>query len=91
MVRTAPTMEVATVMADKEPVWNAMFARQWARASLLLGGLLLGVRGLRCSPGSGTFSPMGPKARRSGFHEHAETEGDVPAIFDDFRRRRVIP
>ena len=33
----------------------------------------------------------GSKARRFGFHEYVETEAMFLTIFDDFRRRRIIP
>jgi len=33
----------------------------------------------------------GSKARRFGFHEFVQTEEMFKQIFDDIRRRRVIP
>ena len=37
------------------------------------------------------FFADGTKARRLGFHEFVDTEAMFMNIFDDFRRRKVIP
>jgi nucleoside-diphosphate-sugar epimerase len=83
-------MSLAVVMADKEPLWNAMIAKY----------------GLEPNPyrdvsswrfGDFVFSwnydmfADGSKARRFGFHEHVETETMFSNIFSDFRHRRIIP
>ena len=83
-------MSLAVVMADKEPLWNAMIAKY----------------GLEPNPyrdvsswrfGDFVFSwdydmfADGSKARRFGFHDHVETEAMFSNIFSDFRRRRIIP
>ncbi len=83
-------MSLDVVMADKEPLWNAMIERY----------------GLERHPykdvsswrfGDFVFSwdydmfADGSKARRFGFHEYVDTEAMFLNIFDDFRRRRVIP
>ncbi|WGF88134.1 SDR family oxidoreductase [Marinivivus vitaminiproducens] len=91
-LETAPPlpMQLATVMADKGPLWQAMTERH----------------GLDSRPysevsswafGDFVFSwdydmfADGTKARRFGFHEHVETEAMFMRIFRDFRERRVIP
>ena len=37
------------------------------------------------------FFADGTKARRLGFHEYIDTESMFMQIFDDFRRRKIIP
>lgn len=83
-------MSLATVMADKEPLWNAMVARHglaphtWREVSSWRFG-------------DAVFSwdydmfADGSKARRFGFHEFVDTEKMFLDIFADLRRRRVIP
>jgi nucleoside-diphosphate-sugar epimerase len=83
-------MALETVMADKEPLWNAMIKKY----------------GLEPHPykdvsswrfGDFVFSwdydlfADGSKARRFGFHEYVETETMFRNIFADFRQRRIIP
>ena len=83
-------MELATVMADKELVWKAMVARHGLApysyqevSSWAFGDFVFSWEWDVFADGS--------KARRFGFHEHVETEAMFLRIFDDFRRRRVIP
>ncbi|WP_164015528.1 SDR family oxidoreductase [Pyxidicoccus trucidator] len=83
-------MSLDVVMADKEPLWKAMQEKH----------------GLERHPykdvSSWRFGDFvfawdydviadGTKARRFGFHEYVDTEAMFLRIFDDFRRRRVIP
>jgi nucleoside-diphosphate-sugar epimerase len=83
-------MSLDVVMADKEPLWNAMIEKH----------------GLERHPykdvsswrfGDFAFSwdydmfANGSKARRFGFHEHVDTEAMFMSILGDFRRRKVIP
>jgi nucleoside-diphosphate-sugar epimerase len=83
-------MSLDVVMADKEPLWNAMIEKH----------------GLERHPykdvsswrfGDFAFSwdydmfANGSKARRFGFHEYVDTEAMFMSIFGDFRRRKVIP
>jgi nucleoside-diphosphate-sugar epimerase len=82
-------MSLSTVMADKEPLWNGMMAKY---------GLQHSYREVS-SWGFGDFVfswdydmfADGSKARRAGFHEYIETEAMFMSIFDDFRKRKVIP
>ncbi|MBC8137675.1 MAG: SDR family oxidoreductase [Fibrella sp.] len=83
-------MSLDVVMADKEPLWNAMTEKH----------------GLDPHPykdvsswrfGDAVFSwdydmfADGSKARRFGFHEYVDTEAMFLSLFRDFRRRRAIP
>ncbi|UUZ81165.1 SDR family oxidoreductase [Paenibacillus sp. P26] len=84
-----PPMSLSTIMADKEPLWNAMAAKYGLTASYQEVS----------SWGFGDFVfswdydmfADGSKARRFGFHEYVETESMFYNLFDEFRRRKVIP
>ncbi|WP_438028393.1 SDR family oxidoreductase [Sorangium sp. So ce233] len=83
-------MPLADVMADKEPLWNAMIEKYG-----LARHPYKDVSSWRF--GDAVFSwdydvlADGSKARRLGFHEHVETEAMFRGIFEDLRRRRIIP
>ncbi|WP_437571603.1 SDR family oxidoreductase [Sorangium sp. So ce542] len=83
-------MPLADVMADKEPLWNAMIEKYG-----LARRPYRDVSSWRF--GDAVFSwdydviADGSKARRFGFHEHVETEAMFRGIFEDLRRRRIIP
>ena len=83
-------IKLATVMADKEEVWNEIVA----------------TYGLRTTPyrevSSWAFADAvfswdydliadGSKARRQGFHEYVDTAEMFIRIFDDMREQRIIP
>jgi nucleoside-diphosphate-sugar epimerase len=89
---TAPPlpMSLDVVMADKEPLWNAMVARH----------------GLMLTPYSDVSAwrfpdfvfgwdydviADGSKARRFGFHEFVETEEMFARLVREFREKRLIP
>jgi nucleoside-diphosphate-sugar epimerase len=83
-------MSLAAVMADKEPLWNAMIAKYGLEpnpyrdvSSWLFGDFVFSWDYDMFADGS--------KARRFGFHDHVETEAMFSNIFSDFRRRRIIP
>jgi nucleoside-diphosphate-sugar epimerase len=82
-------MSLNTVMADKEPLWNRMMAKYGLQHSY--------SEVSSWSFGDFVFSwdydlfADGSKARRAGFHEYVETEAMFMGIFDDFRKRGVIP
>ncbi|GAA3041711.1 SDR family oxidoreductase [Kitasatospora albolonga] len=82
-------LKLAEVMADKEPLWEAMvekygLAHSYAEvSSWAFGDFVL-------SWDYDLFAD-GSKARRLGFHEYVDTEAMFLEIFADFRRRRVIP
>lgn len=83
-------MSLSIVMADKESLWDGMVQRH---------GLEPTPYGQVSSWGFGDFVfswdydmfADGSKARRFGFHEYVETEAMFMDIFQDFRRRRIIP
>lgn len=82
-------MSLETVMADKEPLWNAMSARYGLAHSygeVSCWGFGDFVFGLDYDMFADTS-----KVRRAGFHEYVETEHMFSGIFTEFRRRRVIP
>lgn len=83
-------MALSEVMADKEPLWNDMVRRHGLAAhtyadvsSWGFGDFVFGW--------DYDFFADGSKARRLGFHEFVDTEAMFFSIFDDFRRRGVIP
>lgn len=83
-------MQLSVVMADKEPLWNAMRERH---------GLAPHSYGDVASWGFGDFVfgwdydlfADGSKARRFGFHEFVQTETMLFGLFDEMRRQRIIP
>ena len=83
-------LSLDAVMADKEPVWNAMVARHGLQplaykdvSSWRFGDFVFSWDYDMFADGS--------KARRFGFHDYVDTEAMFRGIFDDFRRRRIIP
>jgi nucleoside-diphosphate-sugar epimerase len=82
-------MSLETVMADKEPLWNAMRSRYGLEAtyaevsSWRFGDFVFGWDYDVIADGS--------KARRFGFHEFVDTEEMFLSIFDDLRKRKIIP
>ena len=88
----APPLQMAldTVMADKEPVWNAMIAKHGLAAtpyrevsSWRFGDFVFSW--------DYDFFADGTKARHLGFHDYVDTEAMFMRLFADFRRRRLIP
>ncbi|MFC4943690.1 SDR family oxidoreductase [Pseudonocardia sp. GCM10023141] len=82
-------MPLATVMADKGPLWDAMVdtydlkygydaVSSWAFGDFVFSW-------------DYDFFADGSKARRFGFHEFVDTESMFLTIFDDLRARKVIP
>ncbi|OWR28568.1 NAD-dependent dehydratase [Saccharibacillus sp. O23] len=89
---TAPPLRLplSEVMRDKEPLWNRMVAKHGLEphayrdvSSWAFGDFVFGW--------DYDFFADGTKARRLGFHEFVDTERMFFDIFDDFRRRGVIP
>ena len=89
---TAPPlpMSLESVMADKEPVWDALVSEHGLSptpyadvSSWGFGDFVLGWDYDVIADGS--------KARRLGFHRHVETREMFLEIFRDLRRRRIIP
>jgi len=91
-VEVAPPlpMSLSDVMADKEPVWDAMVARHGLAptpygdvSSWAFGDFVL-------SWDYDMFADTS-KSRRFGFHSYVDTEAMLLGLFDDLRRRRIIP
>jgi nucleoside-diphosphate-sugar epimerase len=83
-------MSLETVMADKEPLWDAMVDKHGLAptsyqevSSWRFGDFVFGW--------DYDFFADGTKARRAGFTEFVDTEQMLFEIFADFRRRRIIP
>jgi nucleoside-diphosphate-sugar epimerase len=83
-------ISLATVMADKEPVWNEIVAEHGLRPT--------SYRDVSSwAFGDAVFSwdydliADGSKARRHGFHHYVDTAGMFTSIFDDMRARGIIP
>jgi nucleoside-diphosphate-sugar epimerase len=83
-------MNLATVMADKQPAWDEIVARH--------GLAPTAYRDVSSwAFGDAVFSwdydliADGSKARRHGFHEFVDTTAMFTGIFDDMRSRGIIP
>jgi nucleoside-diphosphate-sugar epimerase len=83
-------VSLATVMADKEPVWEEIIARH--------GLAPTAYRDVSSwAFGDAVFSwdydliADGSKIRRHGFHEYIDTTEMFTRIFDDMRARKIIP
>jgi len=88
----APPMplQLATVMADKELLWNAMIEKyglaktpykdvsSWPFADFVFSW-------------DYDFFADGSKARRIGFHDYVDSEEMFLRLFADLRRQRIIP
>jgi len=83
-------LELATVMADKEPIWDRMVADH-GLAPHAYAEVSSWAFGDAVFSWDHDFFADGSKARRAGFHEHVRTETMFLEIFADLRRRRVIP
>ena len=84
-------LPLASVMADKAPLWQAM-QRKYALAphDYTRDLSAWGFADFVFSWDYDMFADTS-KSRRAGFHDYVETEAMFIAIFDDLRRRRVIP
>jgi nucleoside-diphosphate-sugar epimerase len=83
-------MSLEVVMADKEPLWQAMVRKHGLAphsyadvSSWRFGDAVFGW--------NYDFFADGSKARRYGFHEYIDTEQMFRNVFDDLRRRKIIP
>lgn len=91
-LETAPPlpMSLATIMADKAPLWDRLVAQHdlsepcYDRvSSWQFGDAVFGW--------DYDFFADGTKARRLGFHDYVDTEAMFLSVFDDLRARRIIP
>lgn len=83
-------MPLTAVMADKEPLWNRMIANYGLAPHTYQDVSSWGFGDFVFSWDYDLFAD-GSKARRFGFHEFIDTEAMFMGIFEDFRRRKVIP
>ncbi|WP_410210522.1 SDR family oxidoreductase [Aquirhabdus sp.] len=91
-LEVAPPLQMSlnTVMADKEPLWNAMREKYQLADHPYQALSSWGFGDFVFSWDYDMFAD-GTKARRFGFYEHIDTEAMFMAIFEDFRKQRVIP
>jgi nucleoside-diphosphate-sugar epimerase len=91
-VAVAPGLPInlATVMADKQPVWDDIIAEHGLHPTA--------YQDVSSWPfGDAVFSwdydliADGSKARRHGFHEYVDTAEMFVRIFDQMRERKIIP
>lgn len=83
-------MSLETVMADKEPLWNAMVEKYGLAPHSYREVSSWGFGDFVFSWDYDFFAD-GTKARRFGFSEFVETEKMFMDIFEDLRRRKIIP
>jgi len=91
-MEVAPTLLLSldSVMADKEPLWRAMIERHGLADHAYADVSSWRFADFVFSWDYDMFGD-GSKARRFGFHEHVETQAMFTRLFDDFRRRKIIP
>ncbi|MBB6693305.1 SDR family oxidoreductase [Cohnella xylanilytica] len=91
-LETAPPlpMPLEVVMADKEELWNRM-TEKYGLAGHFYKEVSSWAFGDFVFSWDYDFFADGSKARRFGFHEYVDTEAMFMGIFDEFRRRKVIP
>ncbi|QNK02821.1 SDR family oxidoreductase [Dyella telluris] len=91
-LEVAPPLPLSldTVMADKEPLWQAIGERHGLAPHAWRDVSSWRFADFVFSWDYDMFGD-GSKARRFGFHEHVETKAMFTRLFDDFRRRRIIP
>jgi hypothetical protein len=83
-------MSLDVVMADKEPLWNTMIDKYGLARHSYQEVSSWGFGDAVFSWDYDMFAD-GSKARRFGFHEHIDTEAMFLNLFDDLRKRKVIP
>ncbi|MFM0206737.1 SDR family oxidoreductase [Paraburkholderia sediminicola] len=83
-------MSLDTIMADKASLWEAMAARHGLRHVPYRNVSSWRFADFVFSWDYDMFGD-GSKARRFGFHDFVDTEAMFIGIFDDLRRRKLIP
>jgi nucleoside-diphosphate-sugar epimerase len=91
-MEVAPPLPLSldSVMADKEPLWRTMTERHGLAEHAYADVSSWRFADFVFSWDYDMFGD-GSKARRFGFHEHIETQAMFTRLFDDFRRRKIIP
>ncbi len=82
-------MNLATIMADKEPLWAKMVARH-KLADTSYSEVSSWPFGDAVFSWNYDFFADGSKARRLGFYEHVDTAEMFFSVFDDLRARKII-
>jgi hypothetical protein len=80
-------MSLDVVMADKEPLWNAMIEKHGLERHPYYEAVSSRRFGDFVFSWDYDMFADGSKARRFGFHEYVDTEAMFMNIFGDFRRR----
>ncbi|WP_146651161.1 SDR family oxidoreductase [Labilithrix luteola] len=83
-------MSLDVVMADKEPLWNSMIEKYGLASTPYRDVSSWRFADFVFSWDYDMFAD-GTKARRFGFHEFVDTSAMFEGMFDDLRKRRVIP
>jgi nucleoside-diphosphate-sugar epimerase len=83
-------MSLSDAMADKEPVWDAMVARHGLSPTPYADVSSWAFGDFVFSWDYDMFADTS-KSRRFGFHSYVDTEQMLLRLFDDLRRRRIIP
>ncbi len=83
-------MSLATIMDDKETLWNEIVSENKLIESSYDEVSSWGFADAVFSWNYDFFAD-GSKARRHGFHEHVDTEAMFMSVFQDLRDRRIIP
>ncbi|ASO20506.1 nucleoside-diphosphate-sugar epimerase [Actinoalloteichus hoggarensis] len=83
-------MSLAEVMADKEPLWDAIVSREGLAPNSYAAVSSWSFADAVFSWDYDMFGD-GSKARRHGFHEYVQTDQMLFDVFTRLRTRRVIP
>jgi nucleoside-diphosphate-sugar epimerase len=83
-------LPLSVVMADKEPLWQAMVAKYGLAPHTYQEVSCWSFADFVFSWDYDLFAD-GSKARRFGFHEFVDTEAMFTEIFTDLRQRKIIP
>ncbi len=83
-------MSLATIMDDKESLWNEILAEYELTTHSYQDVSSWGFADAVFSWNYDFFAD-GTKARRLGFHEHVDTEEMFLEVFKDLRERKIIP
>ncbi|WP_130617512.1 SDR family oxidoreductase [Dyella amyloliquefaciens] len=91
-MEVAPPLPLSldSVMANKESLWRTMIERHGLTEHAYAEVSSWRFADFVFSWDYDMFGD-GSKARRFGFHEHIETQAMFTRLFDDFRRRKIIP
>ena len=82
-------LSLHTVMADKEPLWNEMKKKYGLQPAY--SDVSSWKFGDAVFSWDYDFFADGSKARRFGFHEYVPTEEMFYTVFDELRKRKIIP